>query len=42
MAVGNTTHAALDSNGLSSFGEDGEGEIYLSTLGGQVFKVEAM
>ena len=40
--VGNVvTHGSLDSNGLSSFGEDGEGEIYISTLGGQVFKVVA-
>jgi glucose/arabinose dehydrogenase len=36
-----TTHGTLQSSNLSSFGEDGEGEIYISTLGGAVFKVEA-
>ena len=35
------SHATLNSGGLSSFGEDGEGEMYISTLGGAVFKVEA-
>jgi glucose/arabinose dehydrogenase len=32
--------ASLNSSGLSSFGADGSGEIYISTLGGAVAKVE--
>ncbi len=38
---GITAHASLTSGGLASFGEDGAGEIYLSTLGGQVFRIDA-
>jgi hypothetical protein len=36
-----TTHGTLQSGGLSSFGEDGAGELYISTLGGAVSKIEA-
>jgi glucose/arabinose dehydrogenase len=35
------SHASLNSGGLSSFGEDGAGEVYISTLGGAVFRIEA-
>ena len=36
------THASLNSGGLSSFGEDGAGEIYISTLGGAVSRIDPM
>jgi hypothetical protein len=38
---GATTHAGLGSGGIASFGEDGEGELYFSTQGGEVYKIEA-
>jgi glucose/arabinose dehydrogenase len=42
-AVGQQTHNNLSVGGLSSFGEDGEGEIYMSSHdSNQVFKLEAM
>ena len=37
-----TTHTSLASGGLASFGEDGAGEIYISTLGGQVSRIDPM
>jgi glucose/arabinose dehydrogenase len=37
------THpGALSVGGLTSFGEDAEGEIYMSAQGGSIFKLEAM
>ena len=36
------THTTLGSGGLASFGEDGAGEIYISTLGGQVSRIDPM
>ena len=35
------SHAGLGAGGIASFGEDGEGEIYFATQGGEVFKIEA-
>jgi glucose/arabinose dehydrogenase len=36
------THGTLQSGGLSSFGEDGAGELYISTLGGAVSRIDPM
>jgi hypothetical protein len=37
------THpGTLSVGGLTSFGEDAEGEIYMSAQGGSIFKLEAM
>jgi hypothetical protein len=38
---GATTHAGLGLGGIASFGEDGDGELYFSTQGGEVYKIEA-
>jgi hypothetical protein len=35
------THNGLGIGGLDSFGEDGEGEMYISTQGGEVYRIEA-
>ncbi|HVY25345.1 MAG TPA: PQQ-dependent sugar dehydrogenase [Polyangiaceae bacterium] len=35
------THTGLGLANLDSFGEDGEGEMYIATQGGEVYKVEA-
>jgi hypothetical protein len=37
-----TSHGGLGVGGIASFGEDGDGEIYFATQGGEVFKIEAM
>jgi hypothetical protein len=34
-------HGGLGSGGIASFGEDGDGEIYYATQGGEVFRIEA-
>jgi hypothetical protein len=36
------THAGVGTGGIASFGEDGEGELYYATQGGEVYKIEAM
>jgi hypothetical protein len=36
------SHAGLGLGKISSFGEDGEGELYFSTQGSEVWKIEAM
>ena len=37
-----TSHGALGTGGIASFGEDGAGELYYSTMSGEVYKIEAM
>jgi hypothetical protein len=37
-----TTHAGLGVGRISSFGEDGEGEMYIATQNSTVYKIEAM
>jgi hypothetical protein len=39
---GAADHGGLGVGGISSFGEDGDGEIYFSTQGGEVYRIEAM
>jgi hypothetical protein len=35
------THVGLGIGGLDSFGEDGAGEMYISTQGGEVYRIDA-
>jgi hypothetical protein len=42
LAGGAQTHGGLGVGGIASFGEDGAGEMYFSTQGGEVYKIEAM
>jgi hypothetical protein len=37
-----SAHAGLGTGGISSFGEDGDGELYFSNQAGEVYKIEAM
>jgi hypothetical protein len=42
MVGGAVAHGGLGTGGLASFGEDGAGELYYATQGGEVYKIEAM
>jgi hypothetical protein len=35
-------HGGLGVGGIASFGEDGAGEIYFATQGGEVYRIDAM
>lgn len=41
LAGAAVTHAGLGIGGLDSFGEDAEGEMYFSTQGGEVYRIDA-
>ena len=41
LSGGASSHGGLGTGGIASFGEDGEGEIYYATQGGEVYKIEA-